>query len=294
MQDENREGKPEAPETKFQTSAQTPKPLHPAALKSASVAANLGSSLIRGLLLIPEWLSKISWGRIKPGWYLAGLIGLYALFMTFQYLNSANVLSQTKDKLATLEKQIALDNARLTIPLQGAHLPDNDNNLPNAPREYRKGVSQGFVFTGVDSGISIGYGMPVLAASDGEIVKLDVNFTEMTQAEFKTLLERIKNGASENDLTKLRGRQVWIKHSDGSITRYCHLSKISENLSFAAPIKRGQVIGFVGNSGTLEGIRGNKGNARLLFEVWSSDGHFFGENLKPAEVRLTAGKLLKP
>jgi peptidoglycan LD-endopeptidase LytH len=294
MQDETREGKPEAPETKFQTSVETPKPLHPAALKSASVAANFGSSLIRGLLLIPEWLAKISWGRIKPGWYLAGFIGLYALFMTFQYLNTANTLSETKDKLASLEKQIQAENMRLSIPFQGAHLPDNDNNLPNAPREYRKGVSQGFVFTGVDSGIPIGYGMPVLAASDGEIVKLDVNFNEMTQPEYNTLLERIKNGASENDLTKLRGRQIWIKHSDGTITRYCHLSKISENVSFAAPIKRGQVIGFVGNSGTLEGIRGNKGNARLLFEVWSSDGHFFGENLKPAEVRLNAAKLLKP
>jgi peptidoglycan LD-endopeptidase LytH len=294
MQDETREDTTESRENTIHSSVQTPKPLHPAVEKSASVAANLGSRLIRGLLLIPEWLAKISWGRIKPGWYLAGLLGLYALFMTFQYLNTASVLSETKDKLATLEKQIQVENMRLSIPFQGAHLPDNDNNLPNAPREYRKGVSQGFVFTGVDSGIPISYAMPILAASDGEIVKLDVNFNEMTQTEYNTLLERIKNGASENDLTKLRGRQVWIKHSDGTITRYCHLSKISENISFAAPIKRGQVIGFVGNSGTLEGIRGNKGNARLLFEVWSSDGHFFGENLKPAEVRLNAAKLLKP
>ncbi len=294
MQDETREDTTQPRENTIHSSVQTPKPLHPAVEKSASVAANLGSRLIRGLLLIPEWLAKISWGRIKPGWYLAGLLGLYALFMTFQYLNTANVLSETKDKLSTLEKQIALENSRLTIPLQGAHLPDNDNNLPNAPREYRKGVSQGFVFTGIDSGISISYGMPVLASSDGEIVKLDVSFNEMTQAQYGKLLENVKNGASENDLGKLRGRQIWIKHGDGTITRYCHLSKISENISFATPIKRGQVIGFVGNSGTLEGIRGSKGNARLLFEVWSSDGHFFGENLKPAEVRLTAGKLLKP
>jgi peptidoglycan LD-endopeptidase LytH len=294
MQDETREDTIEPRESKIHSSVETPKPLHPAVEKSASVAANIGSSLIRTLLLIPEWLAKISWGRIKPGWYLAGLLALYALFMTFQYLSTVNTLATTQDKLTILEKQIKADNARLTIPLQGAHLPDKDNNLPNAPREYRKGVSQGFVFTGVDSGISIGYGMPVLAASDGEIVKLDVNFTEMTQSDFNKLLESIKNGASENDLTKLRGRQVWIKHSDGTITRYCHLSKISENISFATPIKRGQVIGFVGNSGTLEGIRNSKGNARLLFEVWSNDGHFFGENLKPAEVRLNAAKLLKP
>ena len=287
------ESREDTPEPEIQVSVEPPKALHPAIEKSAGMAANLGSRLIRGILLIPEWFAKISWGRIKPGWYLAGLLGLYALFMTAQYLSVANTLGATQEKLSLLEKQIQAENARLTIPLQGAHLPDNDNNLPSAPREYRKGVSQGFVFTGVDAGISVTYGMPIMAASDGEIVKLDVNFKEMTQPEYNKLLEGIKNGASENDLTKLRGRQIWIKHSDGTITRYCHLSKINESISFAAPIKRGQVIGFVGNSGTLEGIRGSRGNARLLFEVWSSDGHFFGENLKPAEVRLNAGKLLK-
>ena len=293
MSTEPREDTPEPSEDKLPSSVEHPKALHPAIEKSAGLAANLGSRLIRGILLIPEWFAKISWGRIKPGWYLAGLLGLYALFMTVQYLSVANTLGATQEKLSLLEKQIKAENARLTIPLQGAHLPDNDNNLPSAPREYRKGVSQGFVFTGVDAGISVTYGMPVVAASDGEVIKLDVNFKEMTQPEYNKLLESIKNGASENDLTKLRGRQIWIKHSDGTITRYCHLSKINESISFAAPIKRGQVIGFVGNSGTLEGIRGSRGNARLLFEVWSSDGHFFGENLKPPEVRLNATKLLK-
>ena len=293
MSTEPREDTPEPSEDKLPSSVEHPKALHPAIEKSAGMAANLGSRLIRGILLIPEWFAKISWGRIKPGWYLAGLLGLYALFMTAQYLSVANTLGATQEKLSLLEKQIQAENARLTIPLQGAHLPDNDNNLPSAPREYRKGVSQGFVFTGVDAGISVTYGMPVVAASDGEVIKLDVNFKEMTQPEYNKLLEGIKNGASENDLTKLRGRQIWIKHSDGTITRYCHLSKINESISFAAPIKRGQVIGFVGNSGTLEGIRGSRGNARLLFEVWSSDGHFFGENLKPPEVRLNATKLLK-
>jgi peptidoglycan LD-endopeptidase LytH len=288
------ETREDIPEPETQVEVEPPKPLHPAIEKGAGVAAHLGSRLIRGLLAIPEWFTKISWGRIKPGWYLAGLIGAYALFMTVQYLSAANSLAITQDKLNVLEKQIQLENTRLTIPLLGAHLPDNDNNLPSAPREYRKGVSQGFVFTGVDSGIPVSYAMPIVAASDGEIIKLDANFKEMTQPEYNALLGAIKNGASENDLTKLRGRQIWLRHSDGTITRYCHLSKIDDRVSFAAPVKRGQVIGFVGNSGTLEGIRGSSGNARLLFEVWSNDGHFFGENLKPAEVRLNATKLLKP
>ncbi len=292
MSPEPREDTPEP--TIPSGSTEASKTTNPKLEKSFAVAANLGSRLIEGILKIPEWFAKISWGRIKPGWYLAGLMGLYALFITFQYLTTANTLAATQEKLSILEQQIASENARLSMPLQGVHLPDNDNNLPSAAREYRKGVSQGFVFTGIDSGVRVSYDLPVLAATDGEIVKLDANFKEMTQAEYSALLERSKNGATENDLMKLRGRQVWLKHSDGSITRYCHLSKINENISFAAPIKRGQVIGYVGNSGTVEGIRESKGNARLLFEIWSKDGRFFGENLKPAEVRLNAGKLLKP
>ena len=138
------ESREDTPEPEIQVSVEPPIALHPAIEKSAGMAANLGSRLIRGILLIPEWFAKISWGRIKPGWYLAGLLGLYALFMTAQYLSVANTLGATQEKLSLLEKQIQAENARLTIPLQGAHLPDNDNNLPSAPREYRKGVSQGF------------------------------------------------------------------------------------------------------------------------------------------------------
>jgi murein DD-endopeptidase MepM/ murein hydrolase activator NlpD len=59
-------------------------------------------------------------------------------------------------------------------------------------------------------------------------------------------------------------------------------------------VQRGQVIGFVGNSGTLDGARGNKNNARLLFEIWlENENKFFGAGLKADQLRLEAAKLLR-
>jgi peptidoglycan LD-endopeptidase LytH len=240
-----------------------------------------------------EAVTRVPWRRVRPGWYLLGGLALYALFATWQWSSTAGRLSDTRQKLAVFEKAQALENAKLSLPLNGAGLPQDDNNLPGAPRAYRKGVSQGFVFTGVDSGVSVAYGAPVYAVADGEISKLDSNFKELTAAEFAALLENVKDGASTNDLIALRGRQVEIQHKNGMVTRYGHLSKLEPTLRYNA-VKRGDVIGYVGNSGTLEGARGSTRNARLLFEVWmDNESKFFGQGLSPAQVRNEAKKLFR-
>jgi peptidoglycan LD-endopeptidase LytH len=240
-----------------------------------------------------EAARRVPWGSVRPGWYLLGGVVVYALFATWQWSGTAARLSDTRQKLAVFEKAQALENAKLSYPIAGASLPQNDDNLPGAARAYRKGVSQGFVFTGVDSGVSVAYGTPVYAVADGEVAKLDSNFKELTTAEFTKLLENVKDGASENDLTTLRGRQVWIEHNNGLVTRYGHLSKLEPTLRYNA-VKRGDVIGYVGNSGTLEGTRGSTRNARLLFEVWVEDEtKFFGQGLSPTEVRNEAKKLFR-
>ncbi len=241
-----------------------------------------------------EALSRVPWGRVRPGWYVLGGLVIYALFSTWQWSSTAARLSDVRQKLAVFEKAQTLENAKLSLPLNNSGLPQNDDNLPGAPRAYRKGVSQGFVFTGVDSGVSVTYGLPVYAVADGEVIKLDSNFKELTTTEFTKLLENVKDGASENDLTMLRGRQVWIKHNNGMVTRYGHLSKLEPGVGYVTSIKRGDVIGYVGNSGTLEGARGSTRNARLLFEVWvDSEAKFFGQGLSPAQVRSEAKKLFR-
>ena len=249
--------------------------------------------LLSWLGSIGERLSRVPWSTVRPGWYVILALAVWSLVATAQWVSLNNQLGEATARLEVFERQAALENARLNLPIAGAGLPRSADYLPNAPRSYRKGVSQGFVFTGSDSGVNVPFGTPVLAAADGEIVKLDASFKDATVAEFLQLLTEVKNGASDNDLERLRGRQVWLKHSNGTITRYGHLSKIAPQLSFANPVKRGQVIGYVGNSGTLEGARGSQGNARLLFEVWLTPDRFLGLGLKPSEVRVQAAKLFK-
>src|SRR5947207_2488273 len=48
------------------------------------------------------------------------------------------------------------------------------------------------------------------------------------------------------------GRQVWIDHGYGVISRYAHLISV-EPLSVGEYVEQGQVIGHVGNSGTKAG-----------------------------------------
>jgi peptidoglycan LD-endopeptidase LytH len=233
--------------------------------------------------------------NIRPGWFVLGGLLLYAVYATVQWNTAASQLRQTSAKLEVFEKAAALESAKLTLPLEGASLPQKPENLPGAPREYRRGVSQGFVFTGLDAGMQVQYGMPVVAAADGEVKFLGSNFVELTIPEFQDLLKKVKDGASQTDLQLLRGRQVALVHANGVVTRYCHLSSISPALSFTNnKVKRGQVIGFVGNSGTLDGARGNKNNARLLFEIWlENESKFFGAGLTAANLRLEAAKLIQ-
>lgn len=245
------------------------------------------------LSAIAQRLGRVPWSTVRPGWYVILALAIWSLVATAQWATLNSQLGESNSRLEVFERQAALENARLSLPIAGAGLPRSADYLPNAPRAYRKGVSQGFVFAGADSGVNVPFGTPVLAAADGEIVKLDASFKETTVPEFLKLLTDVKNGASDNDLERLRGRQIWLKHENGVVTRYGHLSKIAPQLSFANPVKRGDVIGFVGNSGTLEGARGNKGNARLLFEVWPLPDRFLGAGLKPSEVRVQAAKLFR-
>lgn len=232
--------------------------------------------------------------NIRPGWFVLGGLFLYALYSTAQWQNVSSQLQLANQKLKVFEQAAALESAKLTLPIAGIRLPTNIDNLPGAAREYRRGVSQGFVFTGIDSGIQVQYGMPVIAAADGEVKFLSSNYKEQTVPEFQSLLKKVKDGASQADLMALRGRQVALIHTNGMVTRYCHLSSINPNLSFTNnKVKRGQVIGFVGNSGTLDGARGNKNNARLLFEIWlENESKFFGAGLSPENVRLEAAKII--
>ena len=173
----------------------------------------------------------------------------------------------------------------LLVPVAGACLPELEPLLPNAPREYRAGIHEGIdLYDGVAC-VPLEKGTEVLAVAGGTVIRADRDFVEMTLEELDELLMRSQeNGFTmEEDLDRFRGRQVWIDHGDGFISRYAHLVEVAPDLKVGDEIVAGQVIGGVGNSGTLEGVRDTDAPVHLHFEIRIGDS-YLGEGLSHAEV----------
>jgi len=172
-------------------------------------------------------------------------------------------------------------------PIQGACLPAEDDLIPNAPREYRFGVHEGVDFYPGRACATIERGMPVLAARTGIVIRADVDYKEITQEEMDGLLGRsAQEGSTPPEvLDRLRGRQVWIDHGNGVITRYCHLLSVEPGIAVDVAVAAGQVVGRVGNSGTPEGVTDPNMENHLHFEIRVGDT-YLGQGLSAAETRL--------
>ncbi len=129
----------------------------------------------------------------------------------------------------------------------GYEVPDDLDLLPNSPREYRAGYHEG-----VDFPLSM-Y-MPVVAAKAGVIIRIDTNYVEWSDAELIAAQDAAYRlgYTPPATLDKLRGRQVWIDHGDGVVTRYAHLSSV-EPIAVGSYVTQGTLIGHVGNSGLKAG-----------------------------------------
>lgn len=185
-----------------------------------------------------------------------------------------------------------LDGFRM--PIVGASLPDLDTLLPSAPRPYRNGVHQGFDMNDGHIGVPTGYSAPVVAAKEGTVLRTIRDFTEMTAGEYaQAIATSLELGTTPPKiLDKLRGRQIWIDHGHGVLTRYCHLSGIASEISEGKQVQAGDIIGFVGNSGTESGINGTRAGAHLHFEL-RIDDRYLGEGLSAEEIRAAANKIFK-
>ncbi len=183
--------------------------------------------------------------------------------------------------------------AGFRMPIVGASLPALDNLLPGAPRAYRSGIHQGFDMYNGQIGVPTAYSGPVVAAKSGTVIRAMHDFTEMTQAEYgEAIAASVAAGTTTPDiLDRLRGRQVWIDHGNGIVTRYVHLSGITAEITEGEKVDAGEIVGFVGNSGTEAGVNGTRGAAHLHFEM-RIDDHYLGEGLSHDEIRELAGRIL--
>ena len=157
-------------------------------------------------------------------------------------------------------------------PLAGIGVPTDEAHLPNSPREYRAGYHEGIDFVA-------NAGTPVLAAKAGTIARIDSAYVEWTASERQAAFDAAQALGYTPDavLDRIRGRQVWIDHGAGILTRYAHLSEVAP-LRVGDAVAAGQLIGAVGSSGYPEG------GPHLHFEIRVGDG-FFGDGLPLPQLR---------
>lgn len=181
-----------------------------------------------------------------------------------------------------------------TMPIEGSCFPSNETLMPNAPREYRNGVHQGVDFYFGDSCVVIERGTPVLAAYPGVVVRADHDYIDLTLERVRDMEAKVEQGeADEEMLDVYRGRQVWIDHGNGVVTRYAHLHRIAPDLVEGVFVQAGHEIGAVGESGTPESVTAPGTELHLHWEVWV-DGVFLGDGLEPDTVRALYNRLMEP
>ncbi len=172
------------------------------------------------------------------------------------------------------------------FPIESACLPNVDRLMPNAPRTYRAGIHEGVDFYTGHNCVTVVKGTEVLAAKKGRIIRADHAFVEMTAEQLDDAIARsVAQGyTSEDDLNLFRGRQVWIDHGGGIVTRYCHLSGIPSGTRSGAVVEAGVVIGLAGESGTPEAVTAPGTEIHLHFELRVGDS-YLGAGLDAGEVR---------
>jgi hypothetical protein len=167
----------------------------------------------------------------------------------------------------------------LLFPIAGQGLPGHPGVFPGARRLYRYGVHEGMDIFGPSMGT------PVRAVKDGTILRADANFVDMSAAKYDAVMEqcRREHRTTEKNEDLFRGCQVWVDHGNGVVTRYAHLSRINPALKLDQKVSRGDLLGFVGVSGTGENLPGRAKYPHLHFEIRMA-GKYLGWGLTPQET----------
>ncbi|MCP4136369.1 MAG: peptidoglycan DD-metalloendopeptidase family protein [bacterium] len=177
----------------------------------------------------------------------------------------------------------------LHFPVRNGFLPEKDSRYPNAPRTYRGGRHAGidiFYYHTDDSyePVPVTVKTPIYAADGGRIIRADWNYTPPSQEEWRKRSKYYRSHPATFVKRSFGGRQVWIDHENGVVTTYNHLSRIEPAVKKESRVRKGQVIGWAGNSGLLPEARANNENIHLHFEIWV-DGYYLGYGMKSREVK---------
>ena len=179
------------------------------------------------------------------------------------------------------------------VPVEGATLSSRASHLPGAPRSYRNGTHEGFDFYDGTVSVEIAYGTPQRAVAAGTVIRADVDYTPLTQEAYDALIAEATSSLStpSDVLDALRGRQVWIRHPGGFVSRYAHLSGVAEGVVEGARVAQGATVGFTGNSGTSEAAAGTEAGPHPHVEIWREDGTYLGAGMEPPEIYAVAAQV---
>ena len=174
----------------------------------------------------------------------------------------------------------------MTMPVAGACLTLEDDQLPNAPREYRNGIHEGLDFFTDYACVPVSINTYALTAADGVVIRADKDYRKLTQKEIDDLEARSaeQGYTDEGTLDKFRGRQVWVDHGDGIVTRYCHLNDVPQDIEVGSRVKQGDTVGYIGDSGTPESASNPEFEIHLHFEIRVNDS-YLGAGLGRLETR---------
>lgn len=169
------------------------------------------------------------------------------------------------------------------IPIQGACISEHEGHLPASRRAYRNdGIHEGLDFYQWAACTTIGYTTEILAAKAGVVIRADLNYVDITPADWDRF--DAANWEGDEILNELRGRQVYIDHGRGIVTRYAHLSAIAAGITIGVEVQQGQVIGYPGESGQQEVYADPGADIHLHFEIRIADG-WLGQGETPQEAR---------
>jgi len=172
-----------------------------------------------------------------------------------------------------------------TLPIEGTRLSGLSFRLPGAPRAYRYGVHEGIDFYWA-AREAVTSTTPVSSVAQGMVLRVDHDYAAPPWQELEALLDRAAevHHTPPDTLDVLRGRQVWIDHGDGVVSRYCHLSAVAGDLELGDQVEQGQMLGYVGNSGTPASYYDPGLEMHLHLEIRIGEG-YLGQHLRPVQVK---------
>jgi hypothetical protein len=172
-----------------------------------------------------------------------------------------------------------------TFPIKGGCLPSRDEVMPNAPREYRSGMSEGIDFYHGDACTEVHRDLPVWAMFARVVIRADRDYDEITEVEANVYSDRaLTEGFTDSEV-----RDASVVVNSGSTTAMAS-SAVTPDTSRSslrsrwgcAPRRRCHWRRR--RAGTPEATIASGSQSHLHIEAWVGDG-FLDQQFAPDEVR---------